>query len=136
MADDCWILVANGSHARLFGWRAAGQVRMLRDLINTEACGAPGTGAQEADFAGLLVDLLRAAAAGNCYRHLVLVCPAGFLDLLRADMHEALARTVVAQIADATAFADLGQDMLEGLPRELFSATGGLPPHRSFEGVR
>lgn len=136
MADDCWILVADGRHARLFGWRAPGQLELLRDLINTEACGADGTGVVEADFAGLLVDLLRAAAAGNCYRHLVLICPAGFLDVLRADMHEAVARTVVAQIESEAAFAESGQDMLEELPRELFSATGGLRPHRSFEGVR
>lgn len=136
MADECWILVADQSHGRLFSRRSDGRIDVLRDLINIEPHAADGADATEAAaFAELLAGILRSGRAEHRYRHLLLMCPPEFLEMVTAHMHAAVADAIVAKIPRETPFAH-PVDLLDRLPGELFSRRGGLSPRRHFEGVR
>ena len=108
-----WILVADGSHARLFHsaemaqpWRL---VRKLDREHGHEKSGPEGSHEDRGEhgFARLLVSELETRRQAGGFDRLVLVAPPKFLGQLRGELQPSLATCVVrSQDADYTGMSD------------------------------
>lgn len=109
---DTWVMVADGTEARLF--RNAGnatkvslkQIKLLvpEDLVDDGPAGSrpPEQDAQatdEATFAKQLAHRLNAAALRDEYQHLVLMADPQTLGQIRPQLHKETARRIVREVA-------------------------------------
>ncbi len=96
-----WILVADGSHARLFQTVAAGQPWQLVEKLDREHSREKTDRAGshedrgEHDFARLVTSALETKRQGGAFDRLVLVAPPKFLGQLRGELQAPLATCVV-----------------------------------------
>ena len=116
-----WILVGDGSHARLFQSDDATKpwhlVRTLQREHSREKTGDSHEDAGEHGFARHLVGELETARQAGSFRRLVLVAPPKFLGQVRGELKAPLAACVVDSVdADYTqmAAADLPKHVTLG----------------------
>jgi protein required for attachment to host cells len=104
-----WILVGDGSHARLFQTDGATEPWSLVRTIDREHSREKAHGGDahedhgEHGFARQLVGELETGRQGGTFAHLVLVAPPKFLGQLRGELGASLAACVTASVdADYT----------------------------------
>lgn len=108
-----WILVADGSHARLFQapgndkpWRLDKQLDREHSREKTDLVGVHEDRGEH-DFARLLANELETKRQGGGFERLVIVAPPKFLGQLRGELEGPLAACVVrSQDADYTNMSD------------------------------
>ena len=104
MSKPTWILVGDGSHARLFEaddaahpWRLVRRVDREHSREKTDRAGAHEDGGEH-DFARHLVAVLETGRERGAFAHLVIVAPPRFLGQLRAELPAPLAALVVRTV--------------------------------------
>ncbi len=96
-----WIIVADGSHARLFQTEGPAQPWQLVEQLDREHSREKTTRAEshedrgEHDFARLVAGALETKRQGGSFERLVLVAPPKFLGQLRGELQAPLAACVV-----------------------------------------
>lgn len=111
--SSTWILVADGSHARLFQATVASQPWRLVEKLDREHSREQTNRTEshedrgEHDFARLLAGALETKRQGGGFERLVLVAPPKFLGQLRGELTASLATCVIrSKDADYTNLSD------------------------------
>ncbi len=102
--DQTWIVIGDGSHARLFQASNPAQTWQLLRTVKREHSREKTNRSDshedrgEHDFARLLVAELEAARQKGTFARLVLVAPATFLGQLRGELSPSLASCVAKSV--------------------------------------